>query len=318
MIYRRIIYIIAMLMIVSGLYYLSNNYIYPHNNIEPLNITLLPTNNSSILTPYEYYKLSNGSIIRVADKNPFPFKIEIVKGLDVPGRDKLNIYRVYYYNISEINPIVNDLIKDAKCNYLMMLPGVIVCKNETVSFEYREGTGFFRIVYDNVSVSDYKSFIEENLLRLYPENISFTNHYNAVKEIDGKPVNNAIIYRGSIDDIPTELKIIVVLDENASIKEIQGILVKRVEKVSRNKVIPVGELPRLLTERVSGERLSKDWYMSRIGFTFLHINNVELEYVRVQDNLLVPVYKFHGDWKLEYDILDYEGVLEGVIVAVSG
>lgn len=99
---------------------------------------------------------------------------------------------------------------------------------------------------------------------------------------------------------------------------VEGVIPLRVEEVGLYKLIPLSSLPELLSERVSGKVSSRDWYITKLGFTSLTVSSVRLTYKVTPEGLLVPVYVFEGEWVLEYDGINDSGSLEGFIVAVAG
>jgi hypothetical protein len=81
-------------------------------------------------------------------------------------------------------------------------------------------------------------------------------------------------YRWVINGIPTTLKVVFKYNNAGKIVEVEGVLPARVEEVGVYKLIPVSNIPWLLSERVSGKINSSEWYISKLGLTGLTITSV--------------------------------------------
>ncbi|NPA98950.1 MAG: hypothetical protein GXO43_06175 [Crenarchaeota archaeon] len=323
---KIIVVISIMLVAVLVLSVLTNNILVDQNNPgpdsscmvdkEPLNISLIDNNYTKIFRPIEYYQLSNGTIIKITDRNPFPFTI-VISHVDSPGIKKLGVYKlVTYSDTRSVFAIASELGLDVNHIRFNEVTDTYIYNDDQVQLEYDPTRGFIRIIYKQPLV-EYKSIIDDSLLRLYPDNIEFLHDIKPIKEVNGQPAEYAMVYTGYVEGVPSPIKIIAIFSrDNSSIREIQGLIVKNITKISDNDVIPPDDIPRLLSERVSGKITARDWYLSRLGFTSLTITDLELSYTVAPNGLLVPIYKLHGKWVLNYDNLVYSGELDGFIIAI--
>ncbi len=288
---------------------------------EPLNLSILDPNINNVNRPIEYYELSDGTILEIEDRNPFPFTIEISSNEEIAVPNSIGVYKVELYNdTSEVMELLSELGASQQGIEYNQLTGTYLYSDNMIRIEYSPGSGFFRIIPVNNSGFDYNDFVSNRLLNMYPDNIVFKREYKPSSSVNGHNTQYSVVYTGYLDGIPTPLKIIVILGEdNRTVHEIQGLIVKRLIPLDEYNTIPIDLLPELLHERVSGEYSSNDWYISKLGFTQLTINNIDLTYIIVTGKeMLVPVYKFSGEWILNYDNINSEGELYGTIIAVYG
>ncbi|ADI31872.1 hypothetical protein [Staphylothermus hellenicus] len=325
-----------------------SNTISREESVEPSNITLIDYRLINILGTYKYYVLSNGSTIAVPPPphpDPFPFKIELRNVNRSVIHKKLPVYKLEYPEEPD------EVMKVART--LLSLFGVEVSSLEFNNvtkaflysnpeqgirlFEYYIGTdkGFFRIIFENPRIVNYTLFMERVRLIVddkitYKSSIiekPYTWTETIVPAASAKPAESqaiayAIIYKGFLKDMPVPYAITSVLfkcDGEGKVLEIEGTLPKKIIEIGSYPVIPIEQICKLLTERVSGKIKAGDWYISYVGFTKLTITNITLEYYETMttEKYLVPIYRFTGEWTLNYDEINDHGSLNGFIIAVA-
>lgn len=313
------------------------NTISESREVKPLNISLISDEQVKILRPYKYYVLNNGSTIMVKDHNPFPFKIGLGEINDTSKHSMLPIYRIKYPEkpgevIKIIKALLNINASSLKYDELTKT-FIYVDTGHGIRFEYHAGgmlKGFFRIVFEQPRTINDESFIKrvetltDNKLTYKPLSktpllnitlIPTTKHSKSESMIR----EYSLAYIGYLNDLPTPLGVLFKYNRDGKVVEIEGTLPAEIETLSQHSLIPVKQVCKLLSERVSGKVKANDWYISEIGFTELNITSIRLEYYRTltQEPLLVPVYYFTGKWILSYNSIRDQGELQGYIIAIS-
>lgn len=291
---------------------------------EPLKIALIESGSTRFLRPIEYYRLENGTIVKVERYNPFPFKITLASNVSLDlHADSLAVYRVYFASTpEEVVKIASRLLgiqpssyeyNDDTSTYIIRTGG------GSVVLEYTATTGFFRITYMNPQDLNPDDFMAKRVKPLVAPQFTYEAKagIKPSKTIGSTTLERSKVYIWILDGIPTTSKIVFKLDENERIVGIEGVIPLSVEEVGVYNLISLNMIPQLLSERVSGKINSSDWYITKLGFTSLTITSIKLVYKVTPENYLVPVYSFEGEWELEYGGIQARGSLEGLIVAVT-
>ena len=275
-----------------------------------------------LLRSVEYYELSNGSVVKITDHNLFPFTITL--SLQAPGSNSSRMLPLYRVSFISAPKDVLQLAKSLGINTSSLLYNDVtrtyLYGDENLSFEYTLSTGFFRVIYRNPHRMDYKSLVENRILSLTDRTLVWHAPRGLIvsESINGTPIEYAAIYTAYLSNVETYFSIVVKLTPEKLVSGVEGVLPCRLELLGKHSIIAPSRLPALLRERIKGEVKAEDWYISKLGFTALNITEIRLQYMPMGGGLIVPVYRFKGSWKLEYDVLHAQGQLTGLIVAVTG
>ncbi len=289
--------------------------------VEPLNIAIMDQKTARLLRPVEYYELGNGSVVRITDRNLFPFTITL--SLQAPGSNSSRMLPLYRVSFISAPKDVLQLARSLGINTSSLLYNDVtrtyLYSDENLSFEYTPSTGFFRVIYRNPRPMDYKSLVENRILPLTDKTLVWraSRHLMVSGSINGTPIEYTAVYTAYLNDVETYFSIVAKLTPEKLVSGLEGVLPGRLELLGKHSIIVPSRLPALLRERIKGEVETEDWYISKLGFTALNITEIRLQYMPAGGGLIAPVYRFKGSWKLEYDVLHAQGQLTGLIVAVT-
>ncbi|WP_202320667.1 hypothetical protein [Archaeoglobus neptunius] len=261
---------------------------------------LIDPEKTAILRPVVYYNLPNGSVIEVKDKNPFPFTIELVenvKNLKVPETIEVYSYEVYQ-KPDEVFRMAKSFGVSADKLYYNKVTKAYLYNDDKLNFEYYASTGYFRVIFK--TPREATTFLKSSGLLDY--------EYKEIKKEHGT------FFARTFNGFSSNIGVFVKFDK-AGVRSVEGLLLKDVQPKGRYKVLPVVDIPEKLAERVKGDVKADDWYLSNIAFTKLTITNVSLVYTITPDGIL-PVYRLHGKYAVEYDGIKDSGEVDGRIVAV--
>ena len=268
--------------------------------VEPLNISIVDQRTVRLIRPVEYYELSNGSAVRIADHNPFPFTITMdlqAIGLGTNTGKTLTLYKVSFIQAPrDVLRLAGSLGVNTSSLLYNNVTETYLYGDGDLFFEYTPSTGFFRVIYKNPRRMDYRSFVENRVLSLADKTLIWraSEHLDASESVNGSPTRYSAVYTAYLNGVKTRFSIVVKLTPEKLVSGIEGVLPYSLEPLGNYSLIAPERLPALLKERIKGEVKAEDWYISKLGFTVLNITEIRLQYMLAGGGMVVPVYRFKG------------------------
>lgn len=273
-----------------------------------------------VALPVVYYKLDNGSIIKIHNRNPFPFSIQLpTEKLVFPN--SLTVYKIgRYKNPDEVFHIASKFGISSDKLYYNNITGAYLYHDNNLSFEYETRTGFVRVVFKNpVSVEQKDTWTEKALSFLKAKDLLYMQNYT-VEVVDYRKLNNksflkAVIVKPKLENIVVDNLGFAIVFEGDKIVRIEGVLPKKIVPVKKYKLKAFPEAIEELKEKLKKGEPMKNWYISWMAFTEMNIQNITLTYRLNFEGYIVPVYTMHGTYVLDYMNLHDKGNITAIIVA---
>ncbi|WP_223209006.1 MULTISPECIES: hypothetical protein [Pyrococcus] len=274
-----------------------------------------------VVLPVVYYKLENGSIIRIHEKNPFPFSIKLsVRKATFPN--SLTVYKIEKYkNPEKIFQIASKFGISPDKLYYNNITGAYLYHDSNITFEYETKTGFIRVVFKSPISSNLNGNITERALNfLKARGLLYMQNYT-IKVVDYRKLNNssslkAVIVKPKLETFVVDNLGFAIVLEGDKIIRIEGVLPQKIVPIGRYEIKTIPESIKELEEKLRRGEPMRDWYISWMAFTEMNIQNITLTYRLNSEGYIVPVYNMHGTYMLDYKNLHEKGNITAMIVAI--